>query len=289
MIVPAVIVEAPRTPAVPVVVDSPHSGMEFPQSFRPSASFAAIQTTWDAFVDELWGEAPQHGATLVRATFPRAFVDVNRAEDDIDEQLLREPWPVALTPTDYTKRGMGLIRRNALPDVPMYDRLLSVAEVQERIVQYYRPYRDALRREIEAAHARSGIVFHVNCHSMKSRGNAMNVDNGAARPDLVISDRHGTTADATHTEWACAWFRGRGYTVQRNEPYQGGDLVRRFGAPARGRHSIQVEINRARYMNELDFSTSSEFAAMRTNCTAFVQALAERARASGATESGARL
>lgn len=272
------------TPAVapaPVVVDSPHSGFVFPDSFGSSAPDAAIRTTWDAFVDELWSDAPAAGATLICATFPRAFIDVNRAEDDIDETLLAEAWPVSLTPTDYTKRGMGLLRRHALPDVPMYDRKLSVREVQERIEVYYRPYRHALQRAIDDAHARSGVVFHVDCHSMKSRGNAMNVDNGAVRPDLVISDRHGTTADSVHTQWACEWFRGRGYSVQMNDPYQGGDLVRSFGAPVQGRHSIQIEINRARYMQESLFAPSPDFGAMRATCAAFVQALAERARGAG--------
>jgi N-formylglutamate deformylase len=275
---PAVIVEGPRGAAMPIVVESPHSGMVFPADFRPAASYAAIQTTWDAFVEELWSDAPTAGATLLAATFPRAYADVNRAEDDIDETLLGEPWPVPLTPTDYTKRGMGLIRRNALPDVPMYDRALTVAEVQGRIATYYRPYRDALRRALDAVHARDGVVFHIDCHSMKSRGNAMNVDNGAERPDLVISDRHGTTADPAHTAWACDWFRARGYTVQMNVPYQGGDLVRSFGDPSAGRHSIQIEINRARYMDESAFTRSAEFPAMRASCAAFVAALADRAR-----------
>jgi N-formylglutamate deformylase len=277
--VPVVIIEHPRAAPRPIVVESPHSGMEFPPDFRPAAPYGSIQTTWDAFVEELWGDAPAAGATLLRATFPRAYVDVNRAEDDIDETLLSEPWPVALTPTDYTKRGMGLIRRNALPDVPMYDRKLSVAEVQGRIASYYRPYREAVRHEIDAAHARSGIVFHVDCHSMKSRGNAMNIDSGAARPDLVISDRHGTTADSAHTVWACDWFRARGFSVQMNVPYQGGDLVRSFGSPSDGRHSIQIEINRGIYMDESALTRGPRFAEIRQHCADFVRDLAERAAA----------
>lgn len=276
---PAVIVDAPRTRAVPIVVESPHSGLELPGDFGTAAPLATIKTTWDAFVDELWADAPDVGATLLRATFPRAYIDVNRAEDDIDETLLGEPWPVPLTPTDYTKRGMGLIRRNALPEVPMYDRALTVAEVQSRIVRYYRPYRAALAEAIDAAHARSGVVFHVDCHSMKSRGNAMNIDNGADRPDFVISDRHGTTADPAHTTWACDWFRARGYSVQMNVPYQGGDLVRTFGRPAHGRHSIQIEINRGRYMREAEFTHGERFDEIRAACAAFLQALADRASA----------
>lgn len=92
----------------------------------------AILTTWDAFVDELWGDAPDEGATLIAATFPRAYVDVNRAEDDIDPELLATPWPAPLRPTAYSARGMGLIRRNALPNVPMYAAPLSVAAVERR-------------------------------------------------------------------------------------------------------------------------------------------------------------
>ncbi|MBX3173331.1 MAG: N-formylglutamate amidohydrolase [Gemmatimonadaceae bacterium] len=278
---PPVLVLAPTVPPIPLVVDSPHSGMEWPEDFVPAASREAIHTTWDAFVDELWGDAPAAGATLVCATFPRAYLDANRAEDDIDPELLAEPWPTPLTPTAYTKRGMGLIRRNALPDVPMYGQPLTVREIQARISGFYRPYRDALRRALDTAYDRFGRVWHVDAHSMKSRGNRMNVDNGALRPDVVVSDRHGTTAAQEHTQWAAEWFRGRGLRVQVNEPYQGGDLVRSFGAPAERRHSIQVEFNRALYMDEARFERGPGFAALRETCAAFAVAAGARAQEQG--------
>jgi len=210
------------------------------------------------------------------ATFPRAYVDVNRAEDDIDPELLAEPWPAPLAPTDYSRRGMGLIRRNALPGVPMYDRLLTVAEVRGRIDNYYAVYRQTLAEQVATTRDRFGVVWHINCHSMKSRGNAMNVDNGAARPDFVVSDRHGTTADPAHTKWVADWLRARGFVVQVNDPYQGGDLVRTFGAPAVGRHSIQIEINRALYMNEAAFTRGPRFAEIRERCGDLVRDLAAR-------------
>lgn len=274
-----VVVRTPEVAPAPIVVDSPHSGMTWPADFAPAASREAIHSTWDAFVDELWGDAPSEGATLIAATFPRAYVDVNRAADDIDPELLSEPWPTPLTPTDYTKRGMGLIRRNALPEVPMYDRRLGVVEVQRRISSYYRPYRESLAAAIDAAHARHGVVWHIDGHSMKSTGNAMNVDNGAARPDVVVSDRHGTTADPVETAWAAEWFRARGLSVQVNVPYQGGDLVRSFGDPARGRHSIQIEFNRALYLDEARVLRGAGFDALRGHCRAFVRAVAARLRA----------
>lgn len=248
--------------------------MSWPADFAPVAPRAAIQTTWDAFVDELWGDAPAAGATLLAATFPRAYVDLNRAVDDIDPELLSEPWPTPLTPTDYTKRGMGLIRRNALPDVPMYDRAFTVAEVQHRIDAYYRPYRRELAARLDAVHGTFGAVWHINCHSMKSRGNAMNVDVGARRPDFVVSDRRGSTSDAAHTTWVSEWLRRHGHSVQINEPYQGGDLVRSHGAPAEGRHSIQLEINRALYMDEAAFTRGPRFGELRALCAALVRDLA---------------
>ena len=153
--------------------------MEWPADFHPSAPREAILTTWDAFVDELWRGATSAGATLVTACFPRAYIDVNRAADDIDPELVEGEWPTPLTVSDYSRRGMGLIRRHALPGVPMYSGRLPVAAIQGRIDTCYRPYRAALAHAIDRAHARFGTVVHVDAHSMKSRANAMNVDHGA--------------------------------------------------------------------------------------------------------------
>jgi N-formylglutamate deformylase len=272
--VSAVRIVEPTGAPVPIVVDSPHSGFTLPDDFGTIAPEAALRTTWDAFVDELWQDAPVHGATLLAATFPRAYVDVNRREDDLDPALLAEPWPAPLAPTDYSRRGMGLIRRLALPDVPMYAAPLSVASVQARLDGYYRPYRAALGARLEALRATAGVALLLDAHSMKSRGNAMNVDAGAERPDVVVSDRHGSTADPALTAFVAEHFRGEGYRVQVNDPYQGGDIVRSFGAPSRGVHAIQVEVNRARYMNEAAFMRAAGFDALRAACGRCVAALA---------------
>jgi len=271
---PPIVVLEPTAAPTAVVVDSPHSGMEWPQDFQPVAPSEAILTTWDAFVDELWSGARGAGATLIAARFPRAYIDVNRAADDIDAELVEGDWPTPLAATDYTRRGMGLIRRLALPGVPMYDRRLTPREIQARLERCYHPYRTALARVIDRLQASFGTVIHINAHSMKSRGNAMNLDSGAPRPDVVVSDRHGVTADARITEWAAAWFSEHGFAARVNTPYQGGDLVAAFGAPAAGRHSIQIELNRALYMNEARFARSSGFEAIQRTLTRFVHALA---------------
>ncbi len=275
-------IHPPARDAGPVVFDSPHSGFALPADFDTIAPEAALRSTCDAYVDGLWSGVTAYGATLLAATFPRCYIDANRAAGDIDPELLATPWPQPLQLTDYTRRGMGLIRRFALPGIPMYEKRLSVEDVQHRIDTYYTPYRTALRGTLESAVVRHGLVWHFNCHSMKSRGNAMNVDAGARRPDFVISDRDGTSAVPGVTRWTAEFFRGLGYSVQVNDPYHGGDIVRSFGAPDRHRSSIQIEISRGLYMNEADFARNAGFEKLRDHLTAFAAAACARVATLGA-------
>lgn len=259
---------------LPIVFDSPHSGIEMPDDFGTVAPHEALLSGWDAFVDELWACVPRHGGTLIGAKFPRTYIDANRAATDIDADMLDAPWPGRIAPEKYSARGMGLLRRYALPGMPMYDRKLTVAEVQHRLDAYYLPYRAALSDAAEAAVAQHGALWHVDCHSMKSRGNAMNVDEGAQRPDMVVSDRLGTTADPAFTAWVAEALRGLGYRVQVNTPYQGGDLLTAVSDPAKRRSSLQIEINRALYMDEARFVKHAGFDTLGRNLETFTAALA---------------
>lgn len=268
--------KAPRSVVAPVVFDSPHSGFTFPADFQPVASRAQIQTSWDAYVDELCGGVTEAGASLLGATFPRAYIDTNRAANDIDPELLASAWPQPVEVSEHGSRGMGLIRRLALPGVPMYDRRLTVAEVRRRIDTYYTPYRRALQEQIDTAWTQHGVVWHLNCHSMKSRGNAMNRDRGTPRPDIVLGDRHGTTVPPPVTAWVQEFFTRRGYKVQLNDPYRGADIVRTHGAPERRRYSLQIEINRSLYMDEPTCERSAGFARVRDDLTEFAAAIARR-------------
>lgn len=275
----AVLAEAvPARPTAPVVFDSPHSGAGWPADFEPAAPHDAIRTTVDAHVDRLLADAPAFGIRLLSAEFPRAYIDVNRDVRDLDPSLLSGPWDAPLEPSDYSRRGMGLVRRLALPGVPMYDAPLAPEAVRARIAQWYLPYRDRLGVLLDAAQSEHGIVWHVNWHSMKSRGNAMNVDAGAARPDIVVSDRRGRTAHAGLVARIVGWFAMRGYVVQANDPYQGGDLVRTFGNPAQGRSSVQIEINRALYMDEGTTAPHAGFGALRDDLRDFSETIAGWAR-----------
>jgi len=259
---------------LPIVIDSPHSGTTYPPNSGIVAPEQALKTTWDAFIEELWDAAPSLGVPLLAAQFPRAYIDPNRAPNDIDDSLLDEPWPTPLSPSPACRRGMGLIRLNALPDVPMYAGRLSSREIRHRLDQYYLPYHGVLKARLDAAYARFGKVWHIDCHSMKSVGNAMNVDDGAARPDIVVSDRNGSSAAPEFTEWVAARFVSKGYRVQVSTPYQGGYIIANYGAPEHGRHSVQVEINRRVYMDEQAFEKTEGFDVLRRDIGAFLEELA---------------
>lgn len=270
-----VIVRPARGTPLPLLFDSPHSGTIAPPWMQPVAPPEALASGCDAFVDELYGMAPDHGCTLIAATFPRWAIDPNRARDDIDPELLDAPWPEPVVVTDKSLSGMGLIRRLALPGIPVHGRKLRVNEVEALIRDYYDPYHDAVRTQLDALHARFGGVWHVDCHSMKSRGNAMNVDAGQARPDFVISDREGSTSAPEFIDCAVTTLRGLGYRVNVNNPYKGAELVRRYSDPAANRHSIQIEVNRALYMDETTRERHQGFTGLATNLERLISALSD--------------
>lgn len=228
----------------------PHSGSALPDSFGAAQPPDILRQAEDSYVDELFAGVLAHGASLIAADFPRAFIDVNRAPDDIDPSLLDGPWPGALNPTIRSERGIGLIRRLIGPGQPVYDRLLPVAEVQVRIDDHYRPYHEHLEQTLAALKRRFGAVYHVNCHSMKSVGNATTPDGPAQRVDIVVGDLHGTSCAPGFTALVVEVFASRGYSVAVNDPYAGAHILERHGNPSAGTHSLQVEINRALYMDE---------------------------------------
>lgn len=270
--------------SLPLVIDAPHSGHVFPPDFDTIAPTAAILACGDAYVDELWSVATHHGATLVAALFPRAYIDPNRAEHDIDPELLTSLWPHDARPQASSERGVGLLHRFAAPNVPLYDRRLTVAEVERRIHDYYRPYRHVLGELLDAAWRRHGVVWHLDCHSMRARGSALDPDPGMARPDVIVSDGDGTTADPAFSRWVIAEFTRLGFRVGYNVPHRGADdegggggggyLVRHFGRPAERRHSVQIELNRALYLNESYGEKHDGFSTLQSQLGQFAAALA---------------
>jgi N-formylglutamate deformylase len=268
----------PAVAALPLVVDSPHSGLHHDEILPMSATPDELLSGWDAYVDELFGHAPQVGGTLLHARFPRWLVDANRARDDLDPDLLEGQMPYPLRPSDKARRGMGVLRRLALPGVPVYACKLPAVFAEQLLQRYYDPYHAAVAGLLDARHARFGAVWHIDGHSMKSRGNAMNIDNGNVRPDFVVSNRDGETCSAAFIEVVAGSLRGLGYKVSVNWPYKGAELVQAYSDPARGRHSLQIEINRALYLDEARFARHAGFATLRGHLDQMLEAVAAYVR-----------
>lgn len=279
MIIPGVLKRTdPSTDPVPLIFDSPHSGTIYPADFRYSAPTPLVRAAEDTHVDELFAAGPENGASLLAALFPRSYIDVNRHVGDLDLALLDGSWPDKLAPGEKTKLGVGLVRRLADATVPMYDRKLSVAEVRARIETYYLPYHDELARMIDAAHARFGAVWHINCHSMASRGSDITPDGNVARADFVLGDRDGTTCSPVFTDMVASVLRKLGYQVKINDPYKGVEIVRRYADPPARRHSLQIEINRRLYMDEATREKSAGFVKLKADLDELVRFLAKYAR-----------
>src|SRR5271168_3485029 len=159
----------PGAAEVPLVFDSPHSGSEYPEDFRFCCSLDILRTAEDAYVDELYAAAPELGATLIGAVFPRSYLDTNRAADDLDTLHIDGIWPTPLSPSHRTRAGLGLVRRVARPGIPIYDRKLTAAEIMARVERCHVPYHRVLQEACDRVHCKFGSVWHVNCHSMPSQ------------------------------------------------------------------------------------------------------------------------
>jgi N-formylglutamate amidohydrolase len=258
-------IHPPAAAPIALVLDSPHSGTDYPADFDYAAPRALMRQAEDTHVETLWRSAPEFGATLIEARFPRAYIDPNRSLEDIDEALLDAPWPGPVRRSRKTEQGIGLVWRLAREGAPMYARKLSVAEVQRRIVECYAPYHRAVAEALDARHSEFGAVWHINCHSMPAVGDTLADDPGRARADFVLGDRDGSTCAAEFTAVVADALRAMGYDVAVNDPYKGVELVRLHGRPGENRHSLQIEINRRLYMDEMTLEPHEGFAGLRAN------------------------
>jgi len=279
---PAFVRHEPAGRVVPLVLDSPHSGREYPVDFGHAQPLEAMRQAEDRFVDELYGAARAHGATLIAARFPRSYIDPNRSILDLDASMLAAPWPGPIQAGRKVELGIGLIWRVLDTGEPIYMRKLSVEEVRQRITQYHQPYQKAVKDAIDAAHAHFGAAWHVNCHSMPAVSSRISEEGpGKLRPDFVLGDRDGTTCAPEFTQFVAQKLRDLGYAVKVNDPYKGVELVRAFSDPSAHRHSLQVEVNRRLYLDERTLEKSAGFETLRANLDRLVGALADYAAERG--------
>lgn len=242
-----------RALAAPIIVASPHSGRTYPASFLESARLdpVTLRHSEDAFVDEICASAPEIGLPLLKANFPRAYVDPNREPYELDPGMFQEPLPAFVNTTSTrVAGGLGTIARVVTDGAEIYAGKLTFREARERIDTYYWPYHQAQQALIEQVQAQFGCALLIDCHSMPSIGGPMDLDSGRSRADIVLGDRYGSACSPAVSIRISAQFREFGYSVVRNNPYAGGYTTGRYGLPARGVHAIQIEIKRSLYMNE---------------------------------------
>jgi N-formylglutamate deformylase len=262
----------------PLVLDSPHSGVDYPEDFGHACDMPALRQAEDTHVEKLYEFAPALGAAWIEALFPRSYLDANRNTTEIDTALLDGPWPdpVETDPAALAKvrLGKGLIWRLTDDGLPIYERRLSVAEVRARIDRCWTPYHAAVRAAIDAAHQRHGYSIHLNCHSMPAVASSHATGHpGMVHADFVLGDREGTSADPRLSRAVGEYLEGLGYSVAYNHPYKGVELVRRYSDPARHRHSLQVEVNRKLYMDERTLELNDGFPALKRDLQSLVERL----------------
>jgi len=275
--VPPFLVAEPETAPVPLVFSSPHSGDRYPDSFVAGARLDALtlRRSEDAFVDELFDAAPGAGAWLIRATFPRAYVDLNREAWELDPTMFDGPLPAFVNAASpRVGAGLGTLARVVANGAEIYRDKLKFADARKRIETLYMPYHAALEALVAARVAESGRCALVDCHSMPSVGGPMDRDPGRRRLDFVLGDGFGTSCAPALVEAAENYLKRHGYAVGRNDPYAGGFITRHYGAPRAGRHALQVEINRQLYMDELAIAKNAGFGALRAALAGLVRELA---------------
>ncbi|MEC3860868.1 N-formylglutamate amidohydrolase [Mesobacterium sp. TK19101] len=246
-----------------VVFASPHSGRDYPWSFLRHTVLDehSIRTSEDAYVDRLFDCAPRFGAPLLRAGAPRAFVDLNRSADELDPALVDGVRRIGHNPR--VASGLGVVPRVVANGRAIYSGKLPLSEAYRRLDRYWHPYHRELLNLLTRARQQFGQTVLIDCHSMphEALDNAAHV--GGRRPDIVIGDRFGSSARSDIVEQVEAAFANAGFAVARNAPFAGAYITQNYGRPSRHQHAIQIEIDRALYMDEAAIRPNANFHAIR--------------------------
>jgi len=264
----------PATRDTGVIFSSPHSGCDYPASFLAQARLDshAIRSSEDAFMDEVFAAAPHHGAPLLAARTPRAFIDLNRAADELDPAVID-----GLTRAPHNPRvasGLGVIPRVVAQGRPIYSGKLTRAQAEARIAAHWHPWHDRLRLLVENTHARFGRSLLIDCHSMPHEA----IVARGPRPDIVLGDRFGAACGHDVMDRVEAAFRGSGLRISRNSPFAGAYITQTYGRPARQQHAVQVEIDRSLYMDEARIEKRADFDAFARVIEGVVMNLCEIGR-----------
>ena len=262
----------PKRMLAPFVFNSPHSGRVYPKRFLQLTRLdhLSIRQSEDAFVDELFARAPHLGAPLLRAHFPRAYLDVNREPYELDPAMFIEALPERYnTSSPRVAAGLGTLARVVAENKPIYRERLTVADAQMRIEGIYKPYHETLQRLLTSTIGTFGVAVLIDCHSMPH----LSRSGDKTPPDIVLGDRYGTSCDPGIVNLAENYLAGAGLKIARNRPYAGGHTARAYGQPQNGVHVLQIEISRHLYMNEVTLSPHEGFDTVQTIVTGLIAAL----------------
>ena len=260
-----------------VVFASPHSGRDYPWDFlrRSLLDERAIRSSEDAFVDTLFAAAPAHGAPLLCARAPRAFVDLNRGADELDPGVVDGVRHVVHNPR--ISSGLGVIPRVVANGRAIYRGKISLAEARSRLAEYWSPYHDTLQSLLSEARRDFGTAVLIDCHSMPHEA-IDSISSGGRTPEVVLGDRFGAAAAGEIVDRIEAAFLGAGLRVARNAPFAGAYITQHSGRPSRGQHAVQVEIDRALYMDEAKIRPNGNFDALHEVLTRVVAEVADLGR-----------
>lgn len=265
-------IRVPAVQTLPLVLASPHSGTDYPAEFLAASRLdgRTLRKSEDSFVDEIFAGAPALGAPLIRALFPRVFLDANREAFELDPEMFADLLPSYVnTRSPRVAAGLGTIARVVASGEDIYRHKLHFAEALERVNRCYHPYHAALKRLVETTRALFNYAVLLDCHSMPSTGAE------ADRPhaDFVLGDGYGSACAPALVAAAEGFLRDLGYVVSRNVPYAGGYTTRHYGRPRAGVHALQIEINRALYMDETTYTRRPYLATLHRQMSDLVRLL----------------
>jgi len=256
-VTPPIEIVAPAEQRLPLVFASPHSGVDYPAEFLAVSRLdpLTLRRSEDSYVDEIFGAAARLGAPLLRARFPRAYLDPNREPFELDPAMFEDELTAFInTRSPRVRVGLGTIARVVATGEDIYAKKLKVADAMARIDRLYRPYHRALRQLVTATQERFGGYLLIDCHSMPSGVLPTERPSRRGRTDIVLGDCHGTSCHPMIMETAHRTLSAKGYSVARNTPYAGGFTTAHYGKPGTGGHCLQIEISRALYMDERNFA-----------------------------------
>jgi N-formylglutamate amidohydrolase len=278
MTLPKYFLSAPEQQKTFVVFSSPHSGRDYRAEFMAGTVLRdpQVRSSEDAYVDELFASAPHYGAPLLSASLPRAFVDVNRAIDELDPAVVSGVKHVLNNPR--ISSGLGVIPRVVAEGRAIRSAKLSLEAAQALLKAYYTPFHQKLAQMLEDTAQRFGQVLLIDCHSMPHDAILNARAPGGRRPDVILGDRFGASCNPDLSEAVAALFAQAGFTVGRNAPFAGAFIAQNYGRPESGRHVLQIEIDRQLYLNEAKVTKSAGFEDLKERLSRVVAGICDLGR-----------